>query len=67
MGSMGSQHSNGCSGACIDTDAMFMSGNIMVPLYRWPLGQWELGMVDPAENLRTMMGGADEGQARSSD
>jgi hypothetical protein len=53
---MGSVKDDERFGAWINKYATYQQGNIMVPLFRWPLGQWALGLIDPLENLRGMNG-----------
>jgi hypothetical protein len=39
-------------GCFLDLGALYQVGNTMLSLARWPMGQWELGLNDPAENFR---------------
>jgi len=57
---MGSEQSSRCSGAYIDKNVRYQVGMMMVPLYAWHLGQWELGLKDPLDNIAEM--NADEVQ-----
>jgi hypothetical protein len=51
---MGSIKDNERFGAWLNKDALYQEGSLMVPFWRWTLGQWLLGQVDPLDNLRGM-------------
>jgi hypothetical protein len=51
---MGSVKDNERFGAWLNKDALYQQGSLMVPMHRWSLGQWVLGLIDPAENLKGM-------------
>ena len=60
---MGRKHSDERSGASLDKTTRYQVGVYMLPLYAWHLGQWELGLKDPAVNLKEIMA-QDEEQNR---
>lgn len=60
MGSMGRKQRYECSGAWLDDGALYQVGVAFVKLSKWPMGQWELGLQHPAENLRVLNGGDPE-------
>ena len=52
---MGSEQSSRYSGAWLDKTVMYQVGVYILPLYAWHHGQWELGLKDPAVNLKEMV------------
>ena len=51
---MGSIEDNERFGAWVNKETAYQQGMVMVLLWKWHLGQWLLGAINPNDNMRGM-------------